>query len=287
MKHPQTELSSYGVRAVRQLRRFKTKRERTGRSLPAVLFLFAASLFFATEQSQAQCPLHLPSECQQIENERKDLVAEKEDLQAELKKAAGSEKGAIANQIKKLLAQIAAKQKQVDSCTTANGLPPLQARLDGLMSMSILEYKDNPNSTAASPITIDLTYMKWVHDQVIVKFFPELQYDYFNYAHQALHAIEGLQSDFSTSCGEIDPKTGRLSLTFGALVHVEDIHKDKTRENKGSSHLAITLSTDDAPGSRFDSKGKIRLFGEGVFKDGPLMGLHCRMFIEGTLSPLP
>src|SRR2546423_2244483 len=77
------------------------KEKRTRGPLVAALCLWTAWLF-ATPFCYGQCPLHLPPKCQSFANEVEALQAERNDLQSELKQAAGSQKGAIGSQIKNL-----------------------------------------------------------------------------------------------------------------------------------------------------------------------------------------
>src|SRR6266404_4954435 len=147
--------------------------------LVAALCVWTAWLF-ATPFCYGQCPLHLPAKCQPIANEVKALQAERNDLQAELKQAAGSQKGAIAGQIKNLLSQIAVKQKQVDSCVMASGKVDLSATIKGTVSLAVrLDPKSNIQdwqSEPIQPVSIQLTYLHWVHDQIVVKGLTTVEY---------------------------------------------------------------------------------------------------------------
>jgi hypothetical protein len=76
-------------------------------------------LFAATARAQ-----EVPSACTKLLGELKDLEAERNGLQADLQKAVGSQKGAIAGAIAKLNTQIGAKQKALDACIAQNQPPP-------------------------------------------------------------------------------------------------------------------------------------------------------------------
>ncbi len=223
-----------------------------------------------------------------------------------MQKATGQQKSAIANQIKNQMkiseSQIAAKQKQLDSCIAANGLNNLSATLKGTLTilMDLDEKAGKPYNPYGNPyqddnVSIQLTYQRWVRDQVVVnsvstvrywgdKFGPGLPYDLVNW-----HTMQQ-NSQFVSYCGEVNSKTGKLSVTLTLPVRLEwGVKQGQTKGNYsfGFSNLLIALSTDNSGGSRLDKQGKITLSGEGVFMDGYLNGHKCRMWIKGTLLPLP
>lgn len=310
-----TELRFNHMKLTRQLtigRSLAPKREHTGSSLLALLLLFAASLLFATEKSRAQCPLHLPPKCQQIANELNDLVEEKKSLQTDMQKAVGQEKSSIANSIKKLIPQINAKQLEVDKCAAQNGMHDLPAIIKVSkfkpydIQIGFLGYDDYGRldkwyyqSPVSMQVPLGLTFLHWVHDQFVVQAPNLLVYDYefgTDFPKIGPEYPPGESPDtnphFSSGCGYVDRKTGRMSVSIVLPIHITYRPPDKAYgESAGFANLAITLTTDKVAnnfsGTPFDSTGRITLVGEGVFQNWPLKGQRCRLIIGGILSPLP
>src|ERR1700730_12619381 len=203
----------------------------------AAVFIWTVCLLFAAQPCNGQCPLHLPPKCQLIADEVEALQAERKDLQAELKLAVGSQKQGKAGQIMNLLSQITAKQKEVDRCAVATGKSDLSVTLKGTARLLM----NNPQVFSPSePVSIKLTYLRWVRDQLVVNgFFPTLE---FRILGSRPPSIIEASSHFSSNCGRVNAKTGELFLTLTLPVRV--VYRmpgnQSPIEDAGFSNLAIT-----------------------------------------------
>lgn len=247
--------------------------------LVVVLCISTVSIFIAAPLCYGQCPSHVPSKCQQIANELNALELEKTSLQKDVAQAVGSQKqggvGGLTGQITKLLPQIAAKQKQLNNCTKAWGKQDLSATFSGTATMTT----SNPDAPGpfVQKISIGMTYLAWLHDQFAINNFPAIKVGPFD---TPIGSNTTTVTLVNSGCGAADPKTGKLSVTL-------NLHFHESLKLAADSDLTITVSTENAGGSRLNSAGKITLVGDGTFNGGHLNADSCHLVVKGTLLPLP
>lgn len=254
------------------------RRVSRGRRPPSVAALAVIVCAFAfAAQCRAQCPLHVPGACQTIKHELDALVTERNDLQTQLKSAAPGEKGMLASQIKKLLPQIAAKQKELSTCNTAHGKPDLPATFIGTATLTT----SNPKVAGpfVQPVSMGITYQEWVRDEFTVGNFQPIVVGPFDTPIGSNTTTVTLVNP-GTCAGTDDPQTGKTTVSFKLHFHHSlALAKD--------SDLFITLSTEGPGGSRLKPGGAITLVGDAAFQGGYLGGDNCHLVVKGTLLPLP
>ncbi len=252
---------------------FERRRKRMLRV--AALCLLSVYLFAGAPKSYGQCTLHVPPSCQGLLTEYNNLVAERNDLSDQLKKAAGSEKSSIANQIKKLLPQITAAKNKLDACSSAKGKKDLSASFSGTATMTT--NNSNVKGPFVEKISIGMIYLAFLHDQFVINSFPAITVGPFDTpAGSNTTTVSLVKAD----CGAADPKTGKLTVTLSLHFH-ESLLLAK------DSDLTITISTENAGGSRLNSGGSVTLVGDGTFSGGYLDGNTTHLVVKGTLLPLP
>jgi len=263
-----------------EIQRFSLRRPQRNRPLLVASFIWIICLFTLAPLAQAQQPEHVPLVCVPIQKELEGLKIERSDLQAELKQGVGSQKQGKAGQIMNLLSQITAKQKELTNCAKANGgKPDLNATLTGTATMTT----NNPKVAGpfAVKVAIGVLYPRWLHDELLINIFPDIVFGPFD-THSPCGSVTETIGLEHPGVSSVDPKTGSITETV-ILRFKNDCHLP----GSGDSDLLITLSTENAGGSRLNSVGKITLVGDGTFKDGYLGGDSCHLLIKGTLLPLP
>jgi hypothetical protein len=258
-----------------EIRRSSQGRQQKKRSLLVAACGWISCLFILAPLAQAQIT-HVPAACQSLQKELQGLKAERSDLQAELPKA-GSGKAAIASQIKKLIPQIVAKEKELNKCAIAHGgKPDLAASFNGTATMTT----NNPKVAGpfVQKVTINVVYLAWLHDQIRISNFPPISVGPFSTPigdNTTTVTLVGAGGG-----GMANPTTGMIEVTL-------KLHFHHSLALAADSELVITLSTEAAGGSRLNSKGAITLVGTSNFQGGYLGGDSCRLVIKGTLLPLP
>jgi hypothetical protein len=253
----------------------RSSRVRT--SLVAAFVWLACALAFAAQCQAQVCPLHVAGACGTIKQEVDGLITERNDLQAELKKASPDEKGAIANQIKVLLPKIAAKQKELSICNSTHGKTNLSATFNGTATLTT----SNPKVAGpfAQSVSMGITYQEWLHDQFTVDSFQPVTVGPFDTPIGSNTTTVSLINP-GTCAGTAEPSTGKITVTL-------KLHFHHSLKLAADSDLFITLSTENPGGSRLKSGGAITLVGDGTFQGGYLGGDNCHLVVKGTLLPLP
>ena len=85
----------------------------------------------------------------------------------------------------------------------------------------------------------------------------------------------------------VDMGSGPVVTSTGQVQITVKLHFHHSLALATDSDLTITLSTENAGGSRLKSGGAITLVGTSKFDGGHLGGDTCKLVIKGTLSPLP
>jgi hypothetical protein len=271
----------------------RTRGHRCGMSLrvarlSAAFCVSVVSLLIVAPRCYGQCPLHVPTQCQQLVKEREELIAEQKNLQADMKDAVGQQKSAIASQIKSLSAKIAAKLAQMESCGAAHGVGDVPAVINGSMALMIDTdegFRESGALVKNVPFNahINMIYQHWTHDQFVITWVPQIVYK-FLWGAKELYSINPSPKPLSSDCGSLDPKTGRLSVTLTMPVYFEDTKYQNQID--GPYTLSVTLSNTNV-GSWWRNSGNVTLIGDGIFQDGSMKGHHCQVSIAGTLQPLP
>jgi hypothetical protein len=239
--------------------------------------LCALAICLAAYASPSQAAdVHVPGQCVSIQNEINNLKAERTGLQDELKSAAPGEKPNLAGQILQLNKQITPKEKQLDACAKTNGgMPDVNASFKGNATMT------TNNSNLPGPfvqgVNISAYYPHWLHDRLDITNFPKI-----------------VVGPFSTPVGNntttvtmIDLGSGPLVRSTGEVEITVKLHFDHSIVVAGDSDMVITLSTENAGGSRLAANGAVTMVGSSKFDGGYLGGNTCKLVIKGTLTPKP
>jgi hypothetical protein len=232
----------------------------------------ALSLVFVLPQTAFA---FIPPKCQVVQEEIKNKIAERADLQEQLSEAAPGKKPSIAKEIKKIDAEIAAKQSNFDKCMIdEGGLPDLLSTLKkGEFTLTI----NNPNipEPIIANISAILRFNKFDHKTVTVL---QLNPNPLSLEANTPFGKNTANVTLNFGNGKFDPVSKNLELDISFNV-------DNSIIIAGDSQLAAKVST--KLGSPLSNTGAIELKGSGQFTGGFLNNSTAALGIKGQISPLP
>jgi hypothetical protein len=173
--------------------------------------------------------------------------------------------------------QINAKEREYDQCRISHGGKPDESdTFTGTATMT------TNNNNAPGPfvenVTIGLNFKKYDHTKLEITNFPAITTSAF---HTPLGQNTTTVTLKSVQAASANPTTGQLSITM-------TLHFKQSIPAAGDSDLALTVSTDNAGGSRINQGTRhVKLAGTGTFSGGFLDGSKGTLVIDGTLSQLP
>jgi hypothetical protein len=219
--------------------------------------------------------------CTNLESELAALKQEWADRQAELVAAGSTQRPFIANRIKQLKHQLAAKQKELDICLAEQGTQPLETTFTGSVTLT------TSYPSAAGPFTSPLTLGVFFgpgRTNLMITSFPLITTPPFNTPIgnnvTTVKLVDGGQGSYNSGDGMLGIQ---VTLLFDHSIDLPFYEEDST--------LPLFLGTGsvgDLHGAPLDrATGKLNLVGEGVFQGGIMAGRTGRLVIAGTLADLP
>lgn len=219
--------------------------------------------------------------CEQLSNKVKSLIAERNALQEELKKAAPGQKPPLAGEIKQLNKSIKQAQAELDACFIQAGLQSLVAILSGTATLTTTH--TDASGPFTESVTIGLFFSPGRVTFSIVNF-PAIATDPFDTSVGT--NITTITLD-SSKQGTSNPNTG--TLTIGCTLKFDHSIDFPFYEEDSTLPIALTTgkigSLQGAPVNQ--TTGAVTLVGSGTFQGGFLGGKTGNIVITGTINPIP
>jgi hypothetical protein len=217
--------------------------------------------------------------CQSIDDQIRVLRAQEQQEKNDLRDDPGDVParkplGAKINEIHRRYAGlIADKQRAYDRCRLQHGgQPDREVTLAATVTLTtdhLIPAAQGPFSLGTS---IRIVFLKYDHRRFEIRDFPKLEAGLEN---TITVTLEGVQS------ASANPANGKLSATLDLLF-------SNSLEVTGESRLSVTVSTDNAGGSRINPRTRrVALAGKGRFSSGFFNDRTGRLVVGGTLSALP
>jgi len=225
--------------------------------------------------------------CQSIKDQIASLRTEMQNEKDDYRERGNVHHKPIAAKIRQIEREyqprIAAKQREYDQCRLNHGGKPDQAvTYDSTATMT------TSNTSVAGPfvrtLTLGLTFLKYDHTTLAVTNFPAIRVGPIT-TRLGVNTTRVTMTEVQAT--SVNPGNGTMSITL-------TLHFRNSLSGLGNSDLPITLSTENAGGSRINRNNRqVTLAGTGTFSGGFLGGngvltpSTCTLTISGTLSALP